>query len=567
MVPFRYALLLLAVAVYAAPAMARQEAPVEVRLESAHATAGDEARVAMVVGGLPAGQVFSFQFEVTVDPTIATLEDIIVGGTRSEGAIVLVGPAGPGRVRVAAAGTRPLEGDGVLAYLVFRTHRAGESAVQVDAFLFNEGDPAARTVDGWLTVTGSATGTDSLRVTLPDTTARAGQHIRLPVHIARPDPGLLAVAFTLHYDPIAIESVAIDTAGTLVAGALARFESGDPGELHGFIATERPIAIAGELFTIVVHVGTHEGDTRLEFSRFIVNEGDPPVALPGSRVAIRTRPPGDVSGDGLVDRGDAELVLDFLAGRLSLDALAFDAADVSGNGLVSPYDAALILQAAAGLLPCFPVEPTCSAGKRAFVDLGRLSWNPSRTDGDTTNWLRFEAGESPVYSVAITLPLSTPAERPPELAALPDGWRSTRFIRGDSLHLMLAGPTPLPSGDFARFPGRPPAGVILTVNDRSTLPDAPESTREGSTADQVDASNFPNPFSRKTTLDIRIPGAGLAQLVVYDVLGREVARPLDGWLEAGAHHLPFLRGTLGAGVYLYVLEAGGQRVSRRLLIQ
>ena len=118
----RYVLLLLAVAAYATPAIARQEVSVEVRLEPAQATVGDVVRVAMIVGGLPAGQVFSFQFEVTVDPAVATLEEVVTGGTRSEGAIVLVGPAGTGRVRVAAAGTRPLEGDGILVYLLSLIH-------------------------------------------------------------------------------------------------------------------------------------------------------------------------------------------------------------------------------------------------------------------------------------------------------------------------------------------------------------------------------------------------------------------------------------------------------------
>ena len=45
---------------------------------------------------------------------------------------------------------------------------------------------------------------------------------------------------------------------------------------------------------------------------------------------------------------------------------------------------------------------------------------------------------------------------------------------------------------------------------------------------------------------------------VFDVLGREVARPLDGArLVAGAHAAPLDGARLPAGVYLYRVEAGG----------
>ena len=55
---------------------------------------------------------------------------------------------------------------------------------------------------------------------------------------------------------------------------------------------------------------------------------------------------GDVNGDGLLDEGDALLVLRYAAGLEKLDAAQAAAADLDGDGKVSIYDASLILQAA-----------------------------------------------------------------------------------------------------------------------------------------------------------------------------------------------------------------------------
>ena len=68
----------------------------------------------------------------------------------------------------------------------------------------------------------------------------------------------------------------------------------------------------------------------------------------------------------------------------------------------------------------------------------------------------------------------------------------------------------------------------------------------------------PDPFTSATTIHFTLAQAGYTRLAVYDVLGREVARLLDGAQQAGEHHVPFSGALLPAGVYFYRLEAGGQ---------
>jgi minor extracellular serine protease Vpr len=77
---------------------------------------------------------------------------------------------------------------------------------------------------------------------------------------------------------------------------------------------------------------------------------------------------------------------------------------------------------------------------------------------------------------------------------------------------------------------------------------------------------YPNPFAETATLPFELPAPGLARLAVYDVLGREVARLVDGPLPAGRHTARLEGGALASGVYLVRLEAGGEALTRRVLL-
>jgi hypothetical protein len=56
------------------------------------------------------------------------------------------------------------------------------------------------------------------------------------------------------------------------------------------------------------------------------------------------------------------------------------------------------------------------------------------------------------------------------------------------------------------------------------------------------------------------------RLVVYDVLGRVVARLVEGEQGAGWHEAVFDGSLLPSGVYLYRLEAGSFTQSRTMLL-
>ena len=80
------------------------------------------------------------------------------------------------------------------------------------------------------------------------------------------------------------------------------------------------------------------------------------------------------------------------------------------------------------------------------------------------------------------------------------------------------------------------------------------------------AQNFPNPFNPSTAIRWTMDVGRQTRLTVYDVLGREVSVLVDGYMNAGEHQITFDAGTLSSGVYLYVLTAGDQRLSRTMTL-
>ncbi len=96
--------------------------------------------------------------------------------------------------------------------------------------------------------------------------------------------------------------------------------------------------------------------------------------------------------------------------------------------------------------------------------------------------------------------------------------------------------------------------------------------------------NYPNPFNPKTTIQFRVggeesrsgdvnqwsaastTGGDMVRLVVYDMLGREVAVLVNEPLAPGAYQVGFDATRLASGVYIYRLTTSGTTASRTMTI-
>ncbi|SHK78806.1 T9SS type A sorting domain-containing protein [Rhodothermus profundi] len=70
---------------------------------------------------------------------------------------------------------------------------------------------------------------------------------------------------------------------------------------------------------------------------------------------------------------------------------------------------------------------------------------------------------------------------------------------------------------------------------------------------------YPNPFQAHTTLQVELSEATRARLVVYNLMGQEVAHLLDALLPPGVYQYVWRPEGLPAGLYVVRLEAGPHR--------
>ena len=109
-----------------------------------------------------------------------------------------------------------------------------------------------------------------------------------------------------------------------------------------------------------------------------------------------------------------------------------------------------------------------------------------------------------------------------------------------------------------------PAGLIFSA-EFSIEPGAAAATEDLPLAFEL-APNWPNPFNPSTRIDFSLADTGPARLDVYSLQGTRVAQLVNGMLSGGSHSVTFDGTGLASGIYIYSLEAGGQRESRRMLL-
>ncbi len=78
--------------------------------------------------------------------------------------------------------------------------------------------------------------------------------------------------------------------------------------------------------------------------------------------------------------------------------------------------------------------------------------------------------------------------------------------------------------------------------------------------------NYPNPFNPVTTINYQIPVEGIVTLKIYDVLGREVKTLIDEEKSAGNYSIEFNASDLASGVYIYRLNSGNFKSTKKLLL-
>lgn len=112
-------------------------------------------------------------------------------------------------------------------------------------------------------------------------------------------------------------------------------------------------------------------------------------------------------------------------------------------------------------------------------------------------------------------------------------------------------------------------GFDIILHDKITGVDEP---RDPQVAQSMQLrQNYPNPFNGRTQIEFLLQNQSVIQLVIFDVLGREVKTLFDGRHPEGSFRQAW-DGTdnagrpVASGVYLYRLTSGERSISRKLLL-
>ena len=81
------------------------------------------------------------------------------------------------------------------------------------------------------------------------------------------------------------------------------------------------------------------------------------------------------------------------------------------------------------------------------------------------------------------------------------------------------------------------------------------------------SQNYPNPFNPTTKINYTIPRTGFVTLKVYDILGREVAVLVNGFMNSGEYSIEFKKAeTLSSGIYFYQLKQGSLVQVKKMIL-
>jgi hypothetical protein len=181
----------------------------------------------------------------------------------------------------------------------------------------------------------------------------------------------------------------------------------------------------------------------------------------------------------------------------------------------------------------------------------------------TTGW-------NMVGSIGVAVPVSQVTSNPPGLVVSPfysyaSGYVTTTSIEPHKGYWVKV----QQNGELILTAGGGTAGAVQIVEMVEMPPDPPFLT--GVAEGEIPTvfalgQNFPNPFNPSTMIRIALPQSATVRLMVYNLLGQEIAELVNAEYGAGYHEVEFRADRLASGVYLYRIEAGPFRAVKKFVV-
>lgn len=136
-------------------------------------------------------------------------------------------------------------------------------------------------------------------------------------------------------------------------------------------------------------------------------------------------------------------------------------------------------------------------------------------------------------------------------------FRTALYIRGDAL---------LEGEEEGYYVYENNANLVLDVTVEGDPPTAIGAPQAEVPGQFVLKQNYPNPFNPTTTISFGLPQSETVTLSVYNLLGEEVARLVDGRIPAGSYEVTWNAEQMASGIYLARLRAGSFLQTRRMVL-
>ena len=156
-------------------------------------------------------------------------------------------------------------------------------------------------------------------------------------------------------------------------------------------------------------------------------------------------------------------------------------------------------------------------------------------------------------SITTSLPLRLPVNHPVRMEAV--------AAQGFDFHRWTGVPAHLASNPVLTYQPMGPATIRAEFATETRLDRGPE------TVERLQLlMPYPNPFNPVTVIRWTLDAGRQTRVTVHDLLGREVAVLVDGFLPSGTHQTRFDATGLPSGNYIVRLSADGETHSRRVTL-
>ncbi|MFC1619103.1 cohesin domain-containing protein [Candidatus Neomarinimicrobiota bacterium] len=423
-------------------------------------------------------------------------------------------------------------------------------------------------------------------LSIPRTAWVAGDTVHVPVLLSE-SYDVAGIDFTISYDTSLLTFSSIDTT-SLTSGFLMASNETAPGTLAVAMAAPYPLSLSTEAAVAVMDfviatdatIGT---STPIRFlSAALADTSGYALEVSTQDGSVLVTWPGDLNYDGLISSADAVVTLRICVGAHDPTPREFAMADRDSNGVVEVIDALCLLQTAVGLgcnmeggdseLVVELLSPQISGTRGSEVV---IPIELSMTDQLAAGSLELALPPDLVTAISIT---------PGDLLA--EGY--TAWNRKDGIVRMgflIAEGLPQSEGvllnlhltlgsDLYAYELEISSDRLFDARGRTMDLDIVLATDDGMhpvLGQYSLAPAYPNPFNPSTTIRYELPVAVPAQLLIYDLLGREVTRLVEATQSAGAYEILWdgtdaLGHTLPTGIYIARLVTPEYSKSIKMLL-